>query len=115
MDPGAIGDVRCLAGYDLHLPALARVGVLSEEGAEEWAQGVGTGCDNAESGFDSGPDVDISANRVSRRITSSKVELGIGLPCCIGEVIRNFEFLEVWDTDHRTHSGTVVQVSIVQE
>lgn len=103
-----VGGARCLVCCDVHIPAPARVRVTGEEGAEEWAEGVGTGCDEKESGFDGGPDVDISAKPVSRRIQDSNVELGFGLRCYVREVIRDFGLVNIWDADYRTYSGTVV-------
>lgn len=54
-----VGDVRCVS-------APARGGAMPFDGAEERAEGERTSSDHTETGFDGGPDDDISVKPVSR-------------------------------------------------
>ena len=57
--------------------------------------------------------MEISAKQISK-IQNGKVELGISLRCYVGEVLHDFDLLNIRDTDYRTYSGTIVRVNIVQ-
>lgn len=74
------------------------------EGAEEEAQACAAYGDEAEAGFDGGPDCYVAVGLVSWSLCGE--ERG-GVRCCEQEVISDRYDFDVWDADHRCYSGTV--------